>query len=284
MSSTILTAAEAQPVDSALMFYPLHIGNQWQFHYRVGPAVNNYLYYYTLSVDADTLMPNGKMYLVEVERRPSYSITYYLRIDSIGTDVFRYLGPPWGEVKVDSLRSSPGDFFGCTCHPPLIWCYSVDSDTILGLPTVVKRFAVGVDRSYALAFGLGPMSFYSVDETEFPAWSDIVYAKIDGKEFGSFSSAGDPLPRLPKTVELLQNYPNPFNPSTTIRYALPERMHVTLAVFNTLGQVVATLVNENQDAGFHDVRFDGSGLASGVYFYRMQAGDFVQTRKLVLLR
>jgi photosystem II stability/assembly factor-like uncharacterized protein len=83
---------------------------------------------------------------------------------------------------------------------------------------------------------------------------------------------------------LSQNYPNPFNPSTTIRYALPQRSHVTLTVFNTLGQQVAALVNEVQDAGYHDVRFDASGLASGVYFYRIQSGTFVQTRKLVILR
>ena len=83
---------------------------------------------------------------------------------------------------------------------------------------------------------------------------------------------------------LNQNYPNPFNPSTTIRYALPSRAQVTLTVFNTLGQHVATLVNEIQDPGYHDVRFDGSGLASGVYFYRLQAGDVVQSKKLIVLR
>jgi hypothetical protein len=88
----------------------------------------------------------------------------------------------------------------------------------------------------------------------------------------------------PAKFELSQNYPNPFNPSTTIRYALASRSRVTLTVFNTLGQQVSTLVNETQDAGYHDVRFDGSGLASGVYFYRMQAGDLVQTKRLLILR
>jgi hypothetical protein len=74
------------------------------------------------------------------------------------------------------------------------------------------------------------------------------------------------------------------NPTTTIRYALPQRSHVTLSVYNTLGQQVAMLVNENEDAGYHDVRFDASGLASGVYFYRIQAGSFVQTKRLVILK
>jgi hypothetical protein len=83
---------------------------------------------------------------------------------------------------------------------------------------------------------------------------------------------------------LSQNYPNPFNPLTTIRYGLPSRSHVTLTVINTLGQSVATLQNGEQDAGSHDVRFDGSHLPSGVYFYRMQAGTYTETKKLLLVK
>jgi WD40 repeat protein len=87
-----------------------------------------------------------------------------------------------------------------------------------------------------------------------------------------------------ESIFLAQNYPNPFNPSTTIRYGLPSRSHVTLTVFNALGQQVATLVEGEQEAGFHEAVFDASGLASGVYLYRLTAGSFVDTRKLILVR
>ena len=98
------------------------------------------------------------------------------------------------------------------------------------------------------------------------------------------ASESDAAPAAVKSFELGQNYPNPFNPATMIRYALPSSARANLTVFNSLGQVVKELVNENEEAGYHEVRFDGTGLASGVYFYRLQAGNFVETKKLTLLK
>ena len=83
---------------------------------------------------------------------------------------------------------------------------------------------------------------------------------------------------------LEQNYPNPFNPTTTIRYGLSHRSHVLITVYNTLGQKVTELVNGEIEAGSHEVKFDGSNLASGVYFYRLQAGSYTETKKLLLVR
>ena len=89
---------------------------------------------------------------------------------------------------------------------------------------------------------------------------------------------------VPTGFRLGQNYPNPFNPTTTIRYALPHRSHVTLTVFNTLGQQVAQLINGDIDAGYHEIQFNATNLASGVYFYRIQAGSYVETKTLCLVK
>jgi len=83
---------------------------------------------------------------------------------------------------------------------------------------------------------------------------------------------------------LFQNYPNPFNPTTTIQFGLPENAHVQIELFNLAGQKVATLLNDYKQAGYHSIDFDGSGLASGVYFYSIHAGEFKQVRKMILMK
>jgi hypothetical protein len=120
------------------------------------------------------------------------------------------------------------------------------------------------------------------DDTE-----KLVGMSLGGVVFGDTlvaPSSVDREPELPLRAGLYQNFPNPFNPSTTIRYGLPNRSHVMLTLSNTLGQSVSTLVNGEQEAGYHEVKFDGSRLSSGVYFYKIEAGSFVQTRKLSLIR
>jgi Secretion system C-terminal sorting domain len=89
---------------------------------------------------------------------------------------------------------------------------------------------------------------------------------------------------VPGSFSLNQNYPNPFNPSTLISYSIPKAQLVTLKVYNVLGQHVATLVNEQQSAGSHQINFDASKLSSGVYLYKLESGNFVQTKKMMLLK
>lgn len=102
-------------------------------------------------------------------------------------------------------------------------------------------------------------------------------------------SAGDVKSAAPFTFDLRQNYPNPFNPSTVVDYSLERKSRVNISIFNILGQKVKTLVDEDLEAGVHRIVWDGRDdrgrqVASGIYFYKMWAGDFVETRKMALIR
>ena len=89
---------------------------------------------------------------------------------------------------------------------------------------------------------------------------------------------------IPTAYALSQNYPNPFNPTTTIKYQIPELSFVTIKVYDVLGIEIATLVNEEKAVGSYEVEFDATSLPSGIFFYKLQAGDFVATKKMVLMK
>ena len=89
---------------------------------------------------------------------------------------------------------------------------------------------------------------------------------------------------LPTVFKLYQNYPNPFNPTATIRYDLPQNSKVNIKIYDLLGRQVKQLVDEFKQAGSYTVNFDGTNLASGVYFYRIEAGKFVESKKMVLVK
>jgi hypothetical protein len=88
----------------------------------------------------------------------------------------------------------------------------------------------------------------------------------------------------PKDYYLLQNYPNPFNPSTIIRFELPTDADVVLIVYDVIGNEIARLVNDRRKAGIYEVKFEASNLSNGIYLYKLQAGEFVQVHKMILLK
>lgn len=89
---------------------------------------------------------------------------------------------------------------------------------------------------------------------------------------------------IPNVFKLEQNYPNPFNPSTIIKFAVPERSNVLIKIYDILGSELATLVNEELNPGWYEKDFNAAGLSSGVYLFRMEAGNYVNTKKMILLR
>jgi hypothetical protein len=114
------------------------------------------------------------------------------------------------------------------------------------------------------------------------------HSRVEHPEFTpvtmALSNVASEDPSVPTHFGLNQNYPNPFNPTTTIQFDVPKASHVKLEVFNVLGQNVRTLVDENLDAATHTVEFDASELGSGIYFYRIQADGFAETKKMALIK
>jgi hypothetical protein len=126
--------------------------------------------------------------------------------------------------------------------------------------------------------GTGVIYFGNAHTSGF--WNIIVDALFD---YAAPVSVEDEI-TLPISYKLYQNYPNPFNPTTTIKYQIPEISFVTIKVYDVLGSEIATLVNEEKVAANYEIEFNATQLPSGVYFYRLQAGSFVETKKMVLLR
>ena len=186
-----------------------------------------------------------------------------------------YVGNDAGEVAA----------FDSTGHE--LWYYRDSSAITSPLLLNGNRLFAGTSTGKVLVFsndGLGALA--KVTAQALPAWGTFqgnnhrTGNQADARALSVNSNTSN----VPSTCELFQNYPNPFNPTTTIRYGLPHRSHVLLTVYNTLGQKVNELVNRDIDAGYHEVQFDARNLSSGVYFYRLQAGSYVKTMRLLLLR
>ncbi|MFZ1082004.1 MAG: T9SS type A sorting domain-containing protein [Candidatus Kryptoniota bacterium] len=179
--------------------------------------------------------------------------------------------PSWGggDTSLTSLNGlfdavlAKGDVYHVMWHPQVII-----TDT--GKGYLVNHLNYISGRSNVWYVNLGHLYLYHL---------------VQGANIGTIASvASNNGNGIPDSYELLQNYPNPFNPSTIISYQLPVNGTVTLKVYDVLGREVKTLVNERQNAGSHSATFNGSNLPSGVYLYRLQAGNFGKTKKLVILK
>jgi photosystem II stability/assembly factor-like uncharacterized protein len=131
-----------------------------------------------------------------------------------------------------------------------------------------------------------PQEYSYVDDVSSITATSLSYRLKQIDYDGSYEYSEEVLVDNPAPIDysLKQNYPNPFNPTTTIKYFIPELRFVTLKVYDVLGNEIATLVNEENSAGEYEVEFDGTGLPSGIYFYRLRSGLFVETKKMVLMK
>jgi outer membrane protein assembly factor BamB len=193
---------------------------------------------------------------------------------TISTQGMVYVGNTAGEViALDGLGTEQ-------------WYYKDSASIVSPLLYDQETLYAGTASGKIVALHDSSLSVKKVLAGDSPAWLTFQGSnrRTGNQSDATVLSVNPPTRQIPLMFRLDQNYPNPFNPTTTIRYELPQKSQLTLSVYNVLGQQVATLVNREEEAGHHEVKFDGSNLSSGVYFYRLQAGSFVETRKLLLLK
>ena len=155
---------------------------------------------------------------------------------------------------------------------------NIDWDLVIDQTSSASQEEWTIDEFPPIDVRYVKLKFINNNESE---WAGL----WEGEIWGVQVTEVDPINEiLPDAFSLDQNYPNPFNPTTKIRYTIPERANVVLKVFNSIGQEVAELVNSNMNKGVYEIDFNASRLASGIYIYRIIADNFVDTKKMILLR
>lgn len=292
--SSWLLFGQIDSLKEVLKYYPLEIGNYWEYDSFLGdvPEKVSVKPGYWLKVEGDTLMPNGITYkkIKYCTYSPSYIYWRYERIDTSTSSVYRlYDGK---EYKIDSLFAKPGNEIFCARFgitnsfrsPWLTVCLSEQEENLFNEKLLVKTFrdqTSSMNYKYKLAKGIGYV--YTESWELIYQGHKLRYARVNGIEYGTPVGIAQST-EIPTNYILYQNYPNPFNPITNINYEIPVASKVSLKIYNLLGAEIGTIVNKYQTAGKYNYIFDGKLLSTGVYFYRIEAGKYSSTRKMLLLK
>ncbi len=253
---------------------------------------------FSVTVTGDTLMPNGKTYFI---------------LDNLGAARYQRVEENKFVYYYDRSDSSEYLLYDFEAPDKTIWVQNLFPEFYYGIDTTqywynyyFQKFVPVKTFDWVLID-----STATPPDTIFGALLDVWPTKItkgigitnDGNDHGGLYAAiinGDTIGTIthvndPKIAiddyELYQNYPNPFNPTTKIRFVIPDvetlratSLQTGLAIYNILGKKIATLVNEYKQPGTYEIEFNAANLSSGVYFYRLTAGNFSETKKMVLLR
>jgi hypothetical protein len=216
-------------------------------------------------------------------------IRQYIYCTELVEGIFDFLNYNIIRVDYDPVAATPGDLW-TDIFEGAMYEYNEWVTNPPGWEWCVLNSPAPMDFTNALNnedwFALGYMVKCDEDDSDYRAIFDgyldtnppyliVIYNLTTGIE----NSESEPNP-----FALYQNYPNPFNPNTTIRYQIAPQSYVEIKVFDVLGREVATLINEEQASGIYEVEFNGTGLPSGFYIYKIQSGEFVETKKMILLK
>jgi hypothetical protein len=271
-------------------FFPHAVGNVWEYDTPTGIQ--------KFEILSDSIDPNHNIFIY-LNRYPSYKIdtnNNVYRLSSLSQNM-------WLDYK---LAADSADYW--LVDSITYWFARVSnvySIAFGGKERIIKEIEYGIslgsvfDPNYfwvytieTLAEGIGLVYKWNEEDPQGPQ-KVLLGCVIDGDTLGVLTSIEDNF-KLPDVFLLSQNYPNPFNPTTTIKYSIPSYKNpfqggargglVTLKIYDILGNEVAVLVNEEKSPGEYEVIFNASNLSSGVYYYKLTAGDFTNVKKLMLLK
>ena len=261
-------------------YFPLEVGNTWTYCYY--PDTSNTI---TYNVSDSIIIDDTKYFLYGMVLPYPYSYIDTIRKDPVGNIWKKVNGID--HLWFDFTKDSGATYTFPDINPPYFYEVKV-VDKYFNAQTCNETYSqcirmffnnsktVDEEIYYSFAPQIGPIEIYQPEGAHFLLDS----VSINGSPVGIVNN------RLSSSnlFELIQNYPNPFNPITTISYTIPQFSEVQLSVFDILGRKVANLVDEEKSAGSYRVKFNGSNLTSGIYLYKLQAGGFAETKKLILLK
>jgi hypothetical protein len=275
--------------------YPLQIGNVWQYRDSFDST-----YGWTYTAAKDTLLPNGKTYTMFA--LDNAALGPLLRQE--GSKVFINMRIPTSDTTYDYHEDLRYDFSKTTGDTVRATVLSTPN----GIDTVVIRV---IDDAMLNVFGKLRRTWIFYENSKrvssYSKWwvsdsiglihtegeAGIVYslfgAIINGIRYGTITKTEASSPIIPKEYSIYQNYPNPFNPSTTIEFKIPKEKYLTLVIYNILGEQIRSLFAGNMASGSHRIIWDaksdlGGNVSSGIYFYQIKTDDFVEIKKMILLR
>jgi hypothetical protein len=301
----IISNCSAQDTN-IVKYLPLQIGNLWVYSYvGIGGNGNGKI---KITITG-TQVANGHVYYIFNQTGNTCTCASYtyspfldslkpLRIDSVSGNVMFYGNScQWhiNETLLDSLKTRVGDNYLNSCNQTL--CADTNQQNVFGILRKTKYVGLPINnysklRRYAKDIGL--IASYQGCYFSSSCNYTLTGCIINGVLYGDTSlplGINQISTEIPKSFALFQNYPNPFNPGTKIKFAIPTPLNppeggtlVRIVIYDALGREITTLVDEQLNPGTYEVEWDAGNFPSGVYFYKLETGEFSETKKLILLK
>ncbi len=264
----------AQTDSLAAKYYPIKIGNEWQYEVITDALFDPDTTYKINSVIGDTLAGNGKKYFIRFIMPDSFFM--FERFDSLYQKIFIY------DTSREDSEYCLFDFSEAD---------TVNTDSVGNLPIMANQLQIYYNSMdffqwtyiFSESYGLSTHIYQGIGG--YFEYENLTWMRIDSIEYGNYvTSTKENQYAFPEDLILSQNYPNPFNNVTIISFKIPERSFVRINIYNNLGQLMASLINKKLSAGKHNVSFEPGFLSSGIYYYQLRAEGRTQTKRMILLK